>query len=258
MNSPKSLAIEAYGDTDTGRVRPSNQDAFLCLPEEGAFIVADGMGGHAGGEIASMLCILAIQTFLQSAVLPLVSSEQRKHPRQRVIHALSEAVNHASLRIYERACEEPSLKGMGTTVTMLNIIDDHGYFAHVGDSRLYLLRQGALQQLTTDHSWVNEQIQAGLLSREEAASHPYRNVITRSVGCREEVNVETGCIELFDGDCLLLCSDGLHGSVSNLEIARLLIDGGTYAVRPLIDLANERGGEDNSTVVVVKVHVSDF
>jgi PPM family protein phosphatase len=256
MSSLKSLTIEAYGDTDVGRVRPANQDAFLCLPEEGAFIVADGMGGHAGGEVASMLCILAIQTFMQSAEALSASRGGCEHPCQPVMQALSDAVNHAALRIYERACEEPSLKGMGTTVTMLKFVADYGYFAHVGDSRLYLLRQGALQQLTTDHSWVNEQIQAGLLSREEAASHPFRNIITRSVGYREEVDVDTGCIELCDDDCLLLCSDGLHGYVSHAEIARLLIDGGTYAVRPLIDLANERGGEDNITVLVVKVQVS--
>ncbi len=258
MQPSKSLAIEAYGDTDVGRVRPANQDAFLCLPEEGAFIVADGMGGHAGGEVASMLCILAIQTFMESAEAPLASRDGCEHPCQPVMQALSDAVNHAAVRIYERACEQPSLKGMGTTVTMLKIVDGCGYFAHVGDSRLYLLRQGALQQLTTDHSWVNEQMSAGLLSREEAALHPYRNIITRSVGCREEVNVETGFIDLCDDDCLLLCSDGLHGSVSNAEIARLLIDGGAYAVRPLIDLANDRGGEDNVTVVVVKVYVSEF
>ena len=256
MQSLTSLAIEAYGDSDVGRVRSSNEDAFLCLPEEGAFIVADGMGGHAGGEVASMLSILAIQTFIQLAEEPLMNSSVREHPCQAVTQMLSDAVNHASVRIYERACEDSLLKGMGTTVTMLKIVDGCGYFAHVGDSRLYLLRQGALQQLTTDHSWVNEQMSAGLLSREEAASHPYRNIITRSVGCREEVNVETDCIDLLDGDCLMLCSDGLHGSVSNSEIARLLIDGGTYAVRPLIDLANDRGGEDNITVVVVKVHVS--
>jgi len=256
MSSPKSLVIEAYGDTDVGRVRPANQDAFLCLPEEGAFIVADGMGGHAGGEVASMLCILAIQTFMQSAEALSPSRDGCEHPCPPVKQALSDAVNHAALRIYERACDEPSLKGMGTTLTMLKIADGYGYFAHVGDSRLYLLRQGALQQLTTDHSWVNEQMQAGLLSQEEAASHPFRNVITRSVGSRETVNVETDCIELRDDDCLLLCSDGLHGCVSNSEIARLLIDGGTYAVRPLIDLANDRGGEDNITIVVVKVQVS--
>lgn len=256
MSSPESLAIEAYGNTDVGRVRPTNQDAFLCLPEEGAFIVADGIGGHVGGEVASMLCILAIQTFMQSAAALSASRDGCEHPCPAVMQALSGAVNHAALRIYERACAEPSLKGMGTTVTMLKIVADRGYFAHVGDSRLYLLRQGALQQLTTDHSWVNEQMQAGLLSRDEAASHPFRNVITRSVGCREKVTVETGCIDLLDGDCLLLCSDGLHGCVSNSEIARLLIDGGTYAIRPLIDLANDRGGEDNITVVVVKVDVS--
>ena len=256
MQSPNSLIIECYGDTDVGKVRSSNQDAFLCLPDEGTFIVADGMGGHAGGEVASMLSILAIQTFIQSAEAPLVSDGAGQHPSQKVMQVLSDAVNHACVRIYERGAEDPLLKGMGTTVTMLKIVDDYGYFAHVGDSRLYRLRGGTLQQLTTDHSWVNEQMRAGLLSSEEAVSHPFRNVITRSVGFKEGVNVETGCINLHSDDCLMVCSDGLYVSVPNSEIARHLGDGGTSAVSSLIDLANGRGGEDHITVVVVKVRVS--
>lgn len=246
------LRIQANGMTDIGRVRSTNQDAFHCSPDEGLFIVADGMGGHAGGEVASQLCISEVQKFLKEGFSE-IKDKLIKHPDSRILGLLSRGVNHASTRIYEKALEQPFLKGMGTTATVAKIIDDYCYYAHVGDSRLYLLRSGFIYQLTHDHSYVSEQVRAGVLTEEEAESHPQRNVITRSVGYQEEEDVDVSSIQLLEGDHLILCSDGLHGKVDDREFVRALEnDSNGKTCEDLIALANERGGEDNITVVHLK------
>ena len=142
---------------------------------------------------------------------------------------------------------------MGTTATAVKIIGDHAYFAHVGDSRLYLIRQGFIYQMTFDHSLVNEQVRAGVLTPEEAETHHLKNVITRSVGYQEEEDVDTSCFSLESGDFLLLCSDGLHGKITNAEISNAITQKGLDSIPELVNLANERGGEDNITGLVIKV-----
>ena len=253
MRTTPHITLEARAETHVGQVRTVNQDAFLCLPDDGAFVVADGMGGHAGGEVASMLCILAIQTYIASAAAQRLPTSKRLHPDQTVFELLAQAVTHASDRIYERSHDDRALSGMGTTATVFKVVDDRGYIAHVGDSRLYLYREGQLKQLTIDHSWVNEQLNAGLLTPEEAEFHPYRNVITRSVGYEDAVKVDTDCILLQNNDFILLCSDGLSGKVADVEISQAVRESGVDAVDSLIDLANDRGGDDNITVVVVRI-----
>lgn len=248
------IKLDFQGATHVGKVRSANQDSFHCDGKNQIFIVADGMGGHAGGEIASHLAVTGIAAYIGEQ-LPTLLKAGISHPDARIASTLADAVNHASTKIYERALEEPGLKGMGTTATVVKVIDDWAYCAHVGDSRLYLMRSGFIYQITNDHSLVSEQVRAGLITKEEAELHHLRNVITRSVGYQEEEDVDTASIRLEDNDYLLLCSDGLHGKVNDKELCQLTNEAGTKAVDRFINLANERGGDDNISVVMVHSQV---
>jgi len=250
-----TVKIESFGNTHVGRVRSSNQDSFHCEADSNIFVVADGMGGHAGGEIASRLAVNAIASFIHNSLKGLLQNDAT-HPDARISSMMADAINNASTKIYERALEEPSLKGMGTTATVVKIIDDWAYCSHVGDSRMYLIRSGFIYQITNDHSLVSEQVRAGILTKEEAELHHLRNVITRSVGYQEEEDVDTTSLRLEDNDILLLCSDGLHGKVTDKELSIHASESGPRAVDKLIALANERGGDDNISVVIIKAQVS--
>jgi protein phosphatase len=252
----RKIVIKAQGQTDAGKVRATNQDSYLVDENSGLFIVADGMGGHAGGEIASRLCIQEIASCLRKNATLFESDSTRKHPDPKILSTLAEAVNHASSRIYDRALEDPGLKGMGTTATLLKTVDDYGYIAHVGDSRMYLIRCGFNYQVTLDHSLVSEQVRAGLITKEEAELHHLRNVITRSVGYQEEEYVDTSAFRMEDQDRLLICSDGLHGKLSDQDIVKMTKGDATHSVGRLIDEANNRGGEDNISVVIISIQVS--
>ncbi|NRA44676.1 MAG: Stp1/IreP family PP2C-type Ser/Thr phosphatase [Oligoflexales bacterium] len=249
----KQLKANARGLTDRGLVRKTNQDAYLIDLDSKLLIVADGMGGHAGGEVASKLCIQCVDEEFHTKI---GEASAESLDELTVNRYLSDSINVASTKIYEKALEEPNLKGMGTTATVVKIIEDKAYYAQVGDSRLYLLRCGFIYQLTQDHSLVSEQVAAGVISEEEAKNHQLRNVITRSVGYQEEEYVDTDSLNLEDQDFLILCSDGLHGKVGNKEIANLVLRYEVDAVDPLIDLANERGGEDNITLIILKIRCS--
>ena len=246
--------IKASGSTHIGQVRSTNQDAYLIDQELGLYIVADGMGGHAGGEIASSIATTEIQKYHQEYAR---KSDLKTLQESEICQHLAEAVNHASSRIYERALEDPSLKGMGTTVTMILSLEEKVYCAHVGDSRLYLVRDNFIYQVTSDHSWVNEQVKAGNITQEEAAVHHLKNVITRCVGYQEEEDVDTTGFEINHDDILLLCSDGLHGKVHDKELSTIVSKREESVVTELIDLANSRGGDDNITAIVAYFQSSD-
>ncbi len=239
--------MESFGLTDIGKVRNINQDAFFSDNKKGIFIVADGMGGHAGGEIASKMCIDTIKNGIAEKI---VSAEMEI---TKVRMTLVQITNQASTLIYERALEHPDLRGMGTTATCLIIRGDQAFFSHVGDSRCYLFRQKLLYQLTEDHSFVQEQIKSGVIDEEQASSHYLRNVITRSVGYQEEEEVDSGNLKIEKDDIFLLCSDGLYGKVSDEEIADYLKFPMMTSASKLVSLANARGGEDNITIVLVKI-----
>ena len=237
------FSVKGVGGTDVGRVRPANQDAFLVDEQRNFFIVADGMGGHAGGEIASQLCIERVSQFFDDL------DNAKKDP----LRSLDRAINGACMAIYVKALENPELKGMGTTATALLVDRNKAFYAHVGDSRIYLLRAGYIFQLSSDHSFVNEQLRAGLITKQEAAHHHLRNVITRSVGFLEDEDVDCAEIKLEKGDYFILCSDGLHGKVNETELAKIILEDYPSSVSKLIDLANERGGEDNITAVIIQI-----
>lgn len=247
------IKLRTQGKTDIGRVRSVNQDSYAIDDASRLFIVADGMGGHAGGEIASRLCIECIRGYVGNSPQNFADHPGRTHPDGKITETLSSSINFASMKIYERALEEPSLKGMGTTATVLALVDNYAYCAHVGDSRLYLFRCGFIYQLTSDHSLVNEQIQAGLISKEEAKFHHLRNVITRSVGFQEVEDVDTYSLPVEPGDVFLICSDGLTGKIDDVAISQLITEKRVDAIDDLIRAANDKGGEDNITAVLVEV-----
>ncbi|MEY4632285.1 MAG: hypothetical protein RIQ81_2405 [Pseudomonadota bacterium] len=246
------MKILASGSTDVGRVRQTNQDSFLVDLNEMLFMVADGMGGHAGGEVASRVCIEEARDYLR-AHGSMMKESGGSHPDARLASLLCEAINHASTRVYEKALEEPDLKGMGTTGTLLKLVPGHAYCAHVGDSRLYLIREGFIYQITFDHSLVSEQLRAGLITKEQAKIHDRKNVITRSVGYQEQEDVDSFNLPTQPGDLFILSSDGLHGKLNDDEISNYCRKLSCDAVAPLIAQANERGGEDNITAIVIHV-----
>jgi serine/threonine protein phosphatase PrpC len=239
------MRLSSFAGSDVGRARSGNEDSYFC--GRTVFAVADGLGGHQGGEVASA-----------AAVAPLAALDGRElaTPTE-AAEALAAAVQEANSAILERAAGDPSLWGMGTTMTAAAITaDGHLQLAHVGDSRAYLLRDGALEQLTTDHTVVAELVRRGRLTPELAAVHPERSILTRAVGLDPRIPVDTpDPVDLRPGDQCLLCSDGLTETVADPTIAELLSasEDGDAACRSLIDAANEAGGPDNITVVLVRV-----
>jgi len=236
--------------------REHNEDSFLVNEDLGLYVVCDGMGGHAGGETASRLAVQTVEKELISARLrtddPFASDES--FDKTPLAAALQEAIEGACSVVYRTSRSEPQLGGMGTTCIALLLHRDIAVVGHVGDSRAYLVRDGGILQLTEDHSLVNEQVRAGLLTSEEAKHSRLRNIITRSVGFEEDVLVDVSGFETRTGDRFLLCSDGLSNLVSMEEIRVTLASERDPAdvCKSLVGLANERGGDDNVTVVAVE------
>jgi len=250
------LKAVSAGLTDVGRKRNHNEDSYLVDEELSLFVVADGMGGHAGGGTASRIAVETIDRELRAASTspsnPFNANTQlQDSPLPEVLRS---AVEKACLEIYRAAQDDRRLAGMGTTVISLCVHADHALFAHVGDSRAYLIRGELIQQISEDHSLVNEQIKAGMITAEEAKHSRYKNIITRSVGFEEEVQVDVMGIQAEEGDYYVLCSDGLANLVEDKEIQETVTSVPLAdAPKKLIELANERGGDDNITVIVVNV-----
>jgi PPM family protein phosphatase len=239
------MRLSSFAGTDVGRARSGNEDSYFC--GRTVFAVADGLGGHQGGEVASA-----------AAVEPLAALDGREFAElAEAAEALTAAIREGNAAILDRAAGDPGLWGMGTTVTAAALADDrHLQLAHVGDSRAYLLRDGSLDQLTTDHTVVAELVRRGRLTPAQAAIHPERSILTRAVGLDPRIPVDTpDPLELRDGDQVLLCSDGLTEAVDDDQIAELLSStpDGTAACQALIDAANAAGGPDNITVVLLRV-----
>lgn len=247
MSEPSNLQVTFEAHSDVGRERSENQDAFGSQRLEGfgSYFVCDGMGGHAGGSTASRLAVAVIEERLAASGLPL---------RERIEQAIREA-NDA---IHDKASRERELRGMGTTIAFVGIDEVRGeaYVAHVGDSRVYHIRGSVLRRVTKDHTMVQRLVDEGLLTEEQAEHHPNSNIISRSLGGRPEVEVEftDAPMPIQEGDLFVLCSDGLHGLVTEMEIARIVTSmPPAAAVRKLIDRANEEGGHDNVTAEIVLV-----
>ncbi|HEX4932092.1 MAG TPA: Stp1/IreP family PP2C-type Ser/Thr phosphatase [Gemmatimonadaceae bacterium] len=229
-------------------IRSGNEDAFFAhaTRERGVFIVADGMGGHAAGEVASEMAVQIVSRELQD-----LTDVYGEAARLRV----AESLRIANRAIYDRTIQEADKQGMGTTASVLVVSGARYLIGQVGDSRVYLLRDGALRQLTKDHSYVQEQVDAGFLTPEQARYHPYSNVITRCVGASDAVEPDTYSGELRTGDVFLVASDGLTGMVDDRRLQQLLLSRASAGrvVDALIAEANYRGGLDNITAIVVQV-----
>jgi protein phosphatase len=226
--------------TDIGRVRERNEDSYLVEPP--LYAVADGMGGARGGAVASSLALDTVEELFRGGKA-----------------SLAEMIRSANRAVFERSISDRKVSGMGTTLTATTV-DEHGaHLGHVGDSRAYLLRAGALRQLTDDHTLVNRMVKAGEITPQEAGTHPHRNVLTRSIGTEPEVVVDENDVPLIDGDRLLLCSDGLTGMVTEPQIQAILetTPDPQEASDRLIKAANRAGGIDNITVVVLDIHEDD-
>ena len=244
------MRVIAWPATDVGRVRSHNEDSHLIDAELGLLLVADGMGGHAGGAHASQLCVDVVDKVIRRG-LDTIGSVVPEHQGAAVSEMLCAAASEASARIYDQAAADTRLQGMGTTLTGMFLFGERGYVVHVGDSRAFVLRGGTCRQLTNDHSWLNEQVQAGLLTEEEAAASDLKHIITRSVGFERHVEADVIPLNVHPGDAFLLCSDGMANYIEADEIAELARDH-WYSDLPRIctDLANRRGGDDNITVLV--------
>ena len=234
--------IQYFGISDVGCARTSNEDSFALEPELGLFVVADGMGGAQAGERASRL---AIETITKSV---------REAMPNRSLESLVQAVRAANSYILQQASTDPELHGMGTTVVAVLLDLPLAHIASVGDSRLYLLRNGQLHRITSDQTWVNEIGRSLGLTEEQIHSHPFRNVLTMSVGARERIEVRSHELSLEAGDLLLLSSDGLHGVVNETEMAEALAADSSLSKKAalLIEKARTNGGPDNITAVLIE------
>ncbi len=225
-----------YGGTDRGLVRPTNQDSYYVDADGLWAVVADGMGGHNGGEMASSMAVEIIRGVMESG------------------GEMKTAVENANRQIFEKSLSEPKLAGMGTTVVLCRI--DNGKtasFSHVGDSRAYLLNYGVLKQITKDHSIVQQLIESGTITKDQAKYHPQRNLITRAVGTEKDINIDFNRVNLAPGDVILICSDGLCAYVDESKISEIIrTTDGDETVGKLIEAANENGGKDNVTVVLIR------
>lgn len=252
------MRIHSFGLTDVGQERKLNEDYFLVDPELGLYVVCDGMGGHAAGEIASSTAAASVHEHLVERAADLASIDDGGSS-DRIESTMREALELASAKIYKMGLSELGKKGMGTTCSALLIRGDKGVMAHVGDSRLYMLRSGQVYQLSEDHTFLQEAIRHGIMTPEQAKQSTHKNIITRAVGPLEKVIVDTLVFDVLDGDTFLLCSDGLHGYIEeptellpHLSAARL-----DAVPAQLISLANERGGADNITAITLRIEAEE-
>lgn len=249
------MQIKSFGITDVGRQRQHNEDAYLVDDEMNLYLVADGMGGHAAGEVASRIAAESISEFISNTIeddgtWPHAYDENFTRNTNRLLSALK----IANTKVIDAMKKDARLRGMGTTVVACLIDTDRASIAHVGDSRAYLIRDTQMSRITSDHSWVFEQVQAGMLTEAEAEKHPLRNVITRALGGGSSVVPDASEIEVRPGDHFLFCSDGLTGMVSEDDILRIVTECESLedASKELISRANEHGGHDNITVVLLQ------
>jgi protein phosphatase len=247
------LKLNVAGQTDKGLVRPNNEDDFFLDPKQGLLAVADGMGGHASGEIASKIAVDVLRNYFRQAdegKAPLIASCYNENYSD-ATNQLCSAIQLANTAIHEASKNNPLLHGMGTTLAALLIQGKKLSIAHVGDSRIYLVRAGEIEQLTDDHTLVYEQVKHDLISKEEAEKSTIRHVLTRALGISPFVDVDLDEMTLAEGDVLILCSDGLSGMISDRDILRTAIslDNPSVACEKLIHMANQRGGKDNITVI---------
>ncbi len=236
--------------TNKGKVRTHNEDACFILPEKNIYIIADGVGGSSGGEIASRTAIYEITQYVLENELPEDDSAVS------VREYLAGALKRANESILKKAEERTAVEGMATTIVICCIRGGFAYFAHLGDSRAYIVRGSQMVQITKDHTYVNALLDAGLITKEESLTHEKRNVITKALGTEKDIVPDYEQVEIMQNDCIILCTDGLYGEIGSDAIAAVAADASltmVQACEKLVDMANEAGGEDNITIVCLRV-----
>lgn len=254
------IKVQAAGFSDIGKIRKANEDCFLLNEPIGLFVVADGMGGHRGGDVASRLAVETIETHLASAVEQ--PSESDAPFAENMLHSatdrLRQSIYLANQKIYQQSVENAACRGMGTTVSALLLVGNSMITANVGDSPIYLLRNGEIENLYTPHTLLHERKKIPKSMQGRFSDGKLAHILTRAVGIRADVGVDYVETQCFDEDIVVLCSDGLSGKLSKSEIRDLVYQNDSEAAcRKLTDLANQRGGEDNITVVVVRIQSAD-
>ena len=244
-----------FAKSDIGRKRPHNEDCFAADSSIGLYVVCDGMGGGNAGEVASRMAIETILTHITAAEGHSDDVEKDDPNLTPATNQLAHAIRAANAAVFRASWQSPRYAGMGTTVAAARLSGPMLSIAHVGDSRVYLIRRGTIQALTADHSWVAEQVAQGYMTDEEAEHSPRRNIVTRALGVESSVDIDLTEIPVFKGDLLLLCSDGLTRGVRCTDMLRTLQQDGDLGEKTdrLIALANDAGGEDNITVMLVTV-----
>jgi serine/threonine protein phosphatase PrpC len=248
------MQILAAGKTDVGRKRDHNEDAIVLAPDLSLFMVCDGMGGHAAGEVASSTAAASVVKFIREHRARIDEFDDSNASRDALLRLVEEAIQQASAAVYGIATSESGKAGMGTTLTMVLCTQTIGVMGHVGDSRLYLRRAGRMYQLSEDHTYVTELVKRGMTTPELAKKGPYANVITRAVGIQKSVRPDTLAFDILPGDTLLLCSDGLSKYVESHEELGSFLDADHVEGTParLVELANQRGGSDNVSSIVLR------
>lgn len=240
--------MKVFAKSDIGKAREMNQDAYYASqPSDtvGLYVVADGMGGYNGGEVASTIAVTAAKNYIES------NFAETEHTKEKLQELVKNAVEYANMLVYEKAKEIPELEGMGTTIEVVLVHNNRAYIGHVGDSRVYRIRKNFIRKLTTDHSYVQKLVKDGTISKEEAVHHPKKNMLTKALGCTSFVEPDV-CVKGFlKDDILVLTSDGLTNMVTDEEIYNIVNENIEVAAEKLVNKANEAGGLDNITVIVV-------
>lgn len=239
----------SFASSDIGKAREINQDYYsIPKPEDNLqlFILADGMGGYNGGEIASSLATTSVKSYIEN------NFEKIEHNKEAILEMIKNAIEYANMVVFEKSKQEPNLEGMGTTLDICFIYNNKVYVGHVGDSRVYRIRGEVIRKLTKDHSYVQQLVEDGKITREEAEHHPKKNMLLKALGCTAYVEPDLRARNIENGDILLMCSDGLTNMVEEKEIYRVVKENSETAAKVLVDLANEAGGYDNITVVIIK------
>ena len=242
--------MKAFAKSDIGKAREMNQDSFYMAPNDSdlkLYILADGMGGYQGGEVASKLAVQAARNYIES------NFEGIPKERDEILNLIKSAVEYANMVVYERAKEDKELESMGTTLEICLIYNNKAYIGHVGDSRIYRLRGIFIRKLTTDHSYVEKLIKDGTITKEEAANHPKKNMLTKALGCSVFVEPDVAVRGFIKDDIILICSDGLTNMVDEDKIYDIIKEDIENATSRLIDKANENGGIDNITAIIIKM-----
>ena len=241
--------IKAYGKSHVGMVREMNQDYYYISDEENEiklYILADGMGGYKGGEIASKLAVTSAKNYIENNLA------ETPKDKESLIQLIGSSVEYANMVVYEKAKEMPELEGMGTTLEICLVYNNRAYIAHVGDSRIYRIRKDFMRKITKDHSYVQKLVEDGTITKEEAAVHPKKNMLMKALGCNAFVEPDVTIKGFLKGDTLIICSDGLTNMVTQDEIYKIATSKFEYAPSDLIDKANKNGGYDNITIIIIK------